>query len=265
MSLDDSARRRFAHDGYLAGMEAVDPVAATALCDRFERTYREHGGMPVRMKAHLVFRWAYELATNPAVLDCIESLLGPDLLIFSSSFWYKPPGSPSFVSWHQDGLLYGLDPPVEVAAWIALSESNRSNGCLRVLPGSHRGGLLPHRFDPRGDNQLPRGQTVETPDEAAAVDVELAPGRFSLHDVWLAHSSAPNVGDRARIGFSAFYIPTSVRSLVPGRGATLVRGSDRFGHWVHETQPLQDFDPVGVKLDRRAWEIHRSARESATT
>ena len=88
-------------------------------------------------QAHLYFRWAYQLVRHPRILKIIEPLIGPDILAHSSTIFYKAPRDPGFVSWHQDGYYWGLEPPELVSAWVALTDSTRANGCLRAVVGSH--------------------------------------------------------------------------------------------------------------------------------
>jgi len=77
----------------------------------------------LRFKAHLRFRALEEIARHPAILDAVESLIGPDILVFTSTVWAKAPGDRRYVSWHQDSAYFGLDPHAEVTAWVALTDS----------------------------------------------------------------------------------------------------------------------------------------------
>src|SRR4030095_9494066 len=80
-----------------------------------------------------------------AVLAAVEDLIGPDLLFYHLTMWIKEPGDDAFVSWHQDGTYFGLDPADQhAAAWVALTDSLPEMGCVTVLPGSHRLGQLRH-------------------------------------------------------------------------------------------------------------------------
>jgi ectoine hydroxylase-related dioxygenase (phytanoyl-CoA dioxygenase family) len=167
------------------------------------------------------------------VLDPVEAVLGPDLLCRSSSIFLKEPGTPSFVAWHQDARYWDLDPPDVVTAWIALGPSTVENGALRALPGSHRAPLRRHGTIDADGNMLSRGQGIVDPiDERDAVTLTLRPGEMSLHDVRLAHASAPNRSSERRLGYAIRYVAAHVRSLrEPRDTAMLVRGTDRFGHF----------------------------------
>jgi ectoine hydroxylase-related dioxygenase (phytanoyl-CoA dioxygenase family) len=116
---------------------------------------------------------------------------------------------------------------------------------MRVVPGTHELQQLPHRDTFAPDNLLSRGQEIAVEvDESKAVDIELASGQMSLHHVLLVHGSEPNSSAARRIGFAIRYVPTYVKQTAAVRdSATLVRGSDEFGHFLHEPAPLADFHP----------------------
>jgi hypothetical protein len=105
---------------------------------------------------------------------------------------------------------------------------------------------IPHHdtFDP--DNLLTRGQEIEVDvDSGSVVDVVLRAGEMSLHHVLMVHGSGPNASDEPRIGVAIRYMPTRIRQLLPHRDtATLVNGSDTFGHFELEQQPLSNMDPA---------------------
>jgi hypothetical protein len=144
----------------------------------------------------------------------------------------KEPLTESFVSWHQDLRYWGLDSDAEVSAWVALSPVTEANGCMRFVPGSHTGELLPHSDTFAGDNFLTRGQEAAVEiEEEDTVLVPLEPGQASFHHGKLLHASGPNRSDERRIGFAINYISTSVRQTVAHEDfAMLVRGEDRYGH-----------------------------------
>jgi len=102
------------------------------------RKHRAGGGCVgdgiVRVKPYLLFRWAADLVREPAVLDAVEDLIGPDIMVFHTTMWWKTKGSPNRVPWHQDGTYFGLAPYEHVTAWVALSPSNTGTGCVRVVP-----------------------------------------------------------------------------------------------------------------------------------
>jgi len=216
-----------------------------------------------RIKPHLLFTWLAELVRHPSVLDAVEDVLGPDILCWNTSFFTKEARSPGFVSWHQDATYWGLSEPDVVTAWVAFTESTPANGNMRVIPGSHRA-PVPHADTFHPDNLLSRGQeiTVEV-DEARAADIVLQAGEMSLHHVLMVHGSGANPSGDRRIGFAIRYIPTRISQTGgPRDSATLVRGTDAFGHFELEPRPDADLDPSMLALhaeisDRQARILYR--------
>jgi non-haem Fe2+, alpha-ketoglutarate-dependent halogenase len=168
---------------------------------------------------HLFFDWAYRLTTHEAVLDAVEGVLGGDILVDGTLVFYKPPQDSGYVSWHQDSVYSDWHLTPTVSAWVALTASRRANGCMRVVPGSHREGVLDHSNSPDASNLLFRGEQVAAVDEARAVDVTLRPGEMSLHHSNIVHGSNPNTSDEPRVGFIVRY----VTSRVPARARPLLR------------------------------------------
>jgi len=198
----------------------------------------------VKSKTHLLFTWMHELVTHPKVLDAVESIIGPDILLYHLTSWFKEPGETSFVSWHQDGTYFDLEPFEQVTCWIALSDSTREMGCVKVIPGTHVIGQRPHQDMFQKGNLLSRGQTLtETFDDSNAAFMELKAGQVSLHHTHVVHCSGNNTTGERRLGIGVSYIPTRCRTSPDARlTATLVRGEDRYGNFDLETPPARDFD-----------------------
>ena len=207
-----------------------------------------------RSKSHLLFTWVDELMRNTQILDAVEDLIGPDILCWNTFFWIKEPLSETFVSWHQDLRYWGLDNDHLVSVWLALSPATLETGCMRVLPGSHKGELLPHTDEYKQHNLLTRGQEIAVKvDEAKTVAMPLQPGEISLHNVRLAHASGPNRSTDRRIGLSMHYMPTSTKQTIgEWDSAALVRGTDRFGHFKEAPRPTKDLDPDAVQFHEKA-------------
>lgn len=156
---------------------------------------------------HLQFPWAYRLASHEEVLDAVEGILGPEILVDGNLIFYKQPRDPRYASWHQDSVYSGWHLTPSVSAWIALTPSERANGCMRVIPGTHKQGLLEHENiqDPNLLNR--RGERLRMDvDESQAVDVVLRPGEMSLHHTNIVHGSNPNTSDGPRIGFIVRFV-----------------------------------------------------------
>ena len=190
-------------------------------------------------QSHLHFPWIYDLVRRPAILDIVQDVIGPDILVHSLTPFWKRPHDHTYVSWHQDGHYMALDQSAFVSAWVALTESTPENGCMRVVPGSHRAGRLPHGETAlSATNLLSSGMEVAmSVDDDDAVDVVLRPGELSLHHVNIVHGSNPNESDKWRIGFAIRYVAPHVRQKASHFPVVLARGEDRHYHYDHLAEP----------------------------
>ena len=235
----------FERDGVIFPLPLLSPDEAALARTKVEDVMRRVG-QPHRLgNMHLYFPWMLELATRPALLDLAETLLGPDVLIAGSVLLNKPPRDPAFASWHQDNT-YAM---FSLSAWIALTDSGDHNGCMRVVPGTHAHGRLPHVVSTDAHNMLKRGpQLAATVDERAAVSVTLQAGQYSLHHPAIIHGSGPNTSEFARTGFVVRFATPAVeeaKNLV-----VRVRGRGECSHLpLTSGPPPEDFEE-GL----RAWE-----------
>ena len=246
----------FRREGYVfpfRAMSAEEAAECRTRIERYEKLVGHDANRTLKIKGNLAFPWLMDLARNPRILDAVEDLIGPNILLFGASIFAKDGRDPRYVSWHQDSAYFGLDPHEEVTAWVAFTESTVEKGCLKVMPRTHLGPDLHHVETYAKDNMLARGQSIEGLDENRAVCLELKPGEFSLHQERTAHASAPNRSADRRIGFAFFYIPTHVRSTTGRRRATLVRGIDEYGHWDADDVPSIDLDPASMRQLSAAW------------
>lgn len=185
-----------------------------------------------------------DLARDPDILDLVEDAIGPDIALWGCHMFCKTPGDGLEVPWHQDGHYWPIRPLATCTVWIALERSDAENGCLRLVPGSHRAGVLHDHMKEEGDLALSEKIEMSAFDEADAVDVVLAPGEMSLHDVYMIHGSNPNRSMRRRAGLAIRYMPTTshldraLREAGDGSGVMvdfstrplwLLRGVDRCG------------------------------------
>ena len=249
---------RFRSEGYLSPIQVMSETEADAIRGRLQE-FESRTGVPLRgdlrHKSHLLFPWLADLVRNTKIVDAVEDLYGPDLLCWTSTFFIKEARNPAFVSWHQDSTYWGLSEPDVVTAWVALTPSNRSNGAMLVIPGTHKMDQIPHRDTYGKHNLLTRGQEIEVDvDPAQAVTLPLRPGEMSLHHVRLVHGSPANPSDDRRIGFAIRYIPTRIRQTAGEDSATLVRGEDRFHHFEPEPRPVQELAPEFVALHKKITE-----------
>jgi len=248
--LTEAQREAYHRDGYLFPLPAFGPADACryrAALESFEARLGMRltaAGRKYRSRTYLLFDWAQELVRNPAILDAVEDLIGPDILVFTTTWFIKEPGTPLAAGWHQDATHFGLDPnDRHVTAWIALSDASLDSGCMQFVPGSHQRGQLRHGYGLSASIN-DAGQWIPEPGDAAVTaDCCLRPGEFSLHNTLTVHRSGANTASDRRIGFGISYIPTSVRHTGSQRHtAHLVRGTDRYGHFDLDPAPTGDFD-----------------------
>ncbi|MEQ3625771.1 MAG: phytanoyl-CoA dioxygenase family protein [Celeribacter sp.] len=264
-TLTDEQVKFFQTNGYLSPMTALSAQEAAdyrARIEQYEKDTGEEVNKRLKIKAHLAYPWMCELARHPAIVAAVQSLIGPDVLLFGSSAFAKNAQDKRFVSWHQDSAYYGLSPNEEVTVWLALSPATRESGCLRVLPGSHRGPDLVHEETYDADNLLARGQSLRGIDNSKAVEMPLQPGQFSMHHERTAHDSLPNHSDDRRIGIAFFYMPAHVESTMSRRSAMPISGADKYGYWDKDPEPQTDLDPRTMAYLEQIWEAYRD--ESVT-
>lgn len=246
---------RYREVGYHFPVRAMGAAKAAEYTRKLEAHEAAHGKLQgiMRHKAHLYLTWLDEIVRMPTILDAVGDIIGPDIMVYSSSFFTKEPHDPSYVSWHQDAHYWGLDSGDIVTAWVAFVDSNTANGAMRVVPGTHLIDL-PHVDTFAANNMLSRGQEVAVDiSDRPFVELDLKAGEFSLHHVGIVHGSEPNNSDHRRIGFAIRYMAPHVRqTLVATDGATLVRGTDRFHHFEHEPSPQTDMAPEAVAFHRFA-------------
>ena len=234
----------FRDEGYLLFDEPVFPQAKfDALKDHFEHKLVEFVESSGQSPEHFdvphfedvrLFDWLFDAA----VLDVVESLIGPDIALWSSHFISKPAGVGKRVPWHEDSAYWGkvLDPMEVVTVWLAIDPSRVENGCMRVIPRTHHGGYSD--YEPVSDAstsvfhaEIKAGKF----DESRAVDCVLEPNHCSIHHAKLIHGSNANTSPMRRCGYTMRYVPATSR-FRPGDfsiGAFqiyLARGQDRAGN-----------------------------------
>jgi non-heme Fe2+,alpha-ketoglutarate-dependent halogenase len=275
MILADTLASVFGRNGYISGLRVLEPPQADEIRRQFDVLEAAEG--PERcqiglLDRHFDQRFVWQIATHPVILDSIEAVLGPDVMLLATHFFCKyPSGSdqgsgvssqaqpaevtghslltpdPSgrFVAWHQDVTYWGLEPPHSVTAWYAVDDSDAENGCMRVIPGTHRDGIREHGKADRPGNLLSINQEVPVSpeEEARAVDLVLRAGEISLHHGMLIHGSNPNRSTRRRCGLTVRYVSPAVRQTTRNSqdrtwAAVLVRGTDRYHHFDEGPAPF---------------------------
>ena len=238
-----SLKSQFEEDGYFSPLRLFDKSTALSYREILETVEQKTGSLNYRYKIHTVLDIAYKIATNKELLDSVEALLGPNILLYNTSFVIKEPNSKAHISWHQDLTYWGFNDDKQVAAWIALSDATEENGCMHMIPGSHKGGQLPHRTTKDSNNLLHHGQTIEGVSEEQSRCIPLKAGEASLHHGWTMHTSYPNKSDDRRIGLTINYISTDMfQTQTEHDSAMLVRGVDHYKHFKIDTPSSSIFD-----------------------
>lgn len=260
--LTDTQVASFERDGFLSPLRAISADEAATLRAKLETVEAERGSLTGKLrslKSHLLMTWLDGIVRRAAILDPIESLLGPDILCWSTSILIKEPGDGTHVTWHQDLNYWGLAPGDVVTAWLALSPATEETGCMRMIPGSHLWTGVTHRDTDDDKNLLSRGQVIERGiDETRARHLALRPGEFSLHHGNTAHDSAPNRGAERRIGIAIRYMAAHVRPVNGADSALLVRGNDGHRHFEAEKSPVANFDAAARAEHDRAMNLRHA-------
>lgn len=260
LSLTPAQVESFTRDGFVAPVRVMPAERAAHYRRALESFEANHPNDRIKLdqKAHMICPWIDEMIREPGLLDATEDLLGPDLLCWGTSLRAKAADGKTFASWHQDTAYADVKPIVLIVA-VALSPCRAVNGCIRGIPGSHNGPLLPHKEAFGTSSLLSREQYIDAPiDEAAAVDFELDAGEAALFNNAICHSSNPNTGDDRRIVFLVEMIPTHAYQHEPRESATLVRGTDSFGNFDVDPKPQSELGAAEAAAWERAVAIQAS-------
>jgi non-haem Fe2+, alpha-ketoglutarate-dependent halogenase len=250
----------FEQEGFVAPVRAISAERALYYRRRleaFEASYPEHR-LKLDQKAHMICPWVDEMIREPTILDATEDLIGSDILCWGTSLRAKAADGKTFAGWHQDTAYADVTPIVVIVA-LALSPSRAENGCIRGIPASHLGPLLPHKEAFRTDSLLSREQYIDAEfDRAAAVDFALEPGEMALFNNAIVHGSNPNFGADRRILFLLEMVPTCAWQHAPRESAALVRGSDAYGNFDVDPRPQREMGAAELAAWQRAVEIQAS-------
>jgi non-haem Fe2+, alpha-ketoglutarate-dependent halogenase len=258
----NSIQTRFQKDGFVYPLTAMSAKQSDEYRKMLEEIESQHSSNPelhyaFNGYANLVLPFVDEITLRGEILDSVEALIGPNIIVFSASLFIKEANTNKFISWHQDLRYWGLSGENEVTAWVALSPATIESGCMRMVRGSHLDKLVEHKDTFHEDNLLTRGQAVAVEiDESAAVNIELQPGEFSLHHGYTFHGSHANLSNDRRIGMSINYISTDMQIRNGARPiARMGRGVDNYGHFELIDPPKSVLDPKDVETLHRAKKI----------
>lgn len=268
--LTDRQISQYWHNGFLFPVEVFAASEANKLRSELERLEADwlSADLPhalsqyKRINANCVIPMAARMAMDPRVLNAVEGILGPDILIWAAEFFIKEPNTSHIVGTHQDLTYWGMgETSDQVTAWIALSPATVQSGCMDFVAQSHKNPILPHHDTFSKNNLLSRGQEIAV--DVADKDkthIELQPGQMSLHHGLTIHGSGPNRSEDRRIGFAIRYLNPNARQLRARRDfAMLARGVDRIGNFSHFPPPTELFSKESLKL----FDKIRSARAEA--
>ena len=205
-----------------------------------------------RYNAHIISPLLDEVTHNSKILDAVESLIGKNILVCGTTLFIKNPNEKGFVSYHQDAKYIGLEPHNWVTAWVAITDSNENNGCMRMWPGSHKDNLKEHEQKFNEGNLLTRGQTVKNVPLEKTTPIILKAGQMSLHHPTVVHGSEQNKSGDRRIGFVIqSYIGTNVKQILGKNSVQLARGEDKFNYHKKIKRPISLLNENDLKIKKK--------------
>jgi phytanoyl-CoA hydroxylase len=220
--------QQYEDDGYVVFREVLDRDLVAEANDHVDWLLEQNPDLRPEDLGHPLAVddpfWV-RLVSDDRLLDIAEQFIGPDIALFATHYICKPPRTGQPVLWHQDGAFWPLEPMEVVSLWLAITDSNRANGCMRVIPGTHTLELSGLR-ERRDVANVLEAEMDEAVDESAAVDLVLEPGDVSVHHPNIVHGSEPNTSDAWRRGLTIRYIPTSTLITEPETACPfLLRGA----------------------------------------
>jgi phytanoyl-CoA hydroxylase len=221
-----SVRKTYEEEGYVVVRGVLDAQLIGEMSEHVEWLAARNPDVRPERLGHLLIPddpfWC-RVVSDPRLLDVAEQFVGPNIALFASGYFSKPPRDGLPVLWHQDGSYWPLDPPdAVVSIWVAVDDSTPENGCMRVIRGTHGMEYQELVREEKVASALGRKLPPEWVDESRAVDVILKAGDVSVHSPSIVHGSNANLSPRRRCGLTIRYIPTSTRLVrgLPGqRGA----------------------------------------------
>ncbi len=248
--------KQYKNDGYVSPINILNSKEALEVRKEIEVIEKKWPGElegSGRNYIHLISPVFDKICHNSKILDSVESIIGKNILVCGTTLFIKNPNEKGFVSFHQDAKYIGLKPYNWVTAWLAVTDSNENNGCMRMWPGSHRGDLKSHKEEFDKDNLLTRGQTIKSIPIKKTKPVILKAGQMSLHHPTIIHGSGLNKSNDRRIGFVIqSYIGTNVKQVLGKMYVQQARGEDTFKYHKHVLRPSKIMNKNDVKLRKKA-------------
>ena len=230
--LSSNQLKQYEDEGFVSSINIFSKEKANEIRNEIELIEKEIPGEldnSGRYNAHLISPLLDEVTHHPKILDAVQSLIGEDILVCGTTLFIKNPHEKGFVSYHQDAKYIGLEPHNWVTAWVAITDSNEHNGCMRMWSGSHKDNLKDHDQMFNEGNLLTRGQTVNNVPKEETTPLILEAGQMSLHHPTVVHGSDLNKSNDRRIGFVIqSYIGTDVKQVIGKNSVQLARGVDNY-------------------------------------
>ena len=206
-----------------------------------------------RNYVHMISPIFDRICHNPKILDAVESIIGKNIFVAGTTLFIKNPNETGFVSFHQDAKYIGFEPYNWVTAWVAVTDSNEENGCMRMWPSTHKDNLKDHNQKFDEDNLLTRGQTIKNVPIDKTVPVILKAGQMSLHHPTVVHGSGLNKSKDRRIGFVIqSYIGANVDQVIGKVYVQQARGKDTFKYHEHTKRPTELMNQKDIKIRKKA-------------
>ena len=250
--------KKYQDKGYLSPIEALTKDEANEVKEEIEfiekKWPNELKGLG-RNYVHLISSIFDKVVHNSKILDTVEDIIGKNILVGGTTLFIKDPDKKGFVSFHQDAKYIGFEPHNWVTAWLAITDSNEENGCMRMYSGTHKEDLKVHNEKFNDGNLLTRGQTVENVPIEKTEPVILKAGQMSLHHPKIVHGSGINRSDKRRIGFVIqSYIGTNVEQVIGKVYVQQARGEDAFNYHNHVERPTSTMGEKNINIRKIAME-----------
>ena len=233
----------YKNKGYISPINALSPSEAKEIRDEIEKIEKDWPGALEginRNYVHLISPIFNKVCLNTNILDAVETVIGKNILICGTTLFVKNPNEKGFVSFHQDAKYIGLEPHNWVTVWLAVTDANEHNGCMRMLPGSHKENLKIHEQKFDENNLLTRGQTITNVSLDETDPIILKAGQVSLHHPLIVHGSGLNQSNDRRIGFVIqSYIGTNVNQVIGKMFVQKARGEDKYKFHEYSKIPIE--------------------------
>ena len=254
--LSSNQLQEYNDNGYVAPIEILTKDQAFIIrkeIESIEAKWPDELKGAGRNYVHMISPILDEICHNSIMLDAVESIIGKNILICGTTLFIKNPNEKGFVSFHQDATYIGLEPYNWVTAWLAITDANEENGCMRMWSGSHKDKIRHHEQKYDEGNLLTRGQTVENVPLDETKPLVLKAGQMSLHHPKIVHGSGLNKSNDRRIGFVVqSYIGSNVNQVLGKMYVQQARGDDTFKYHQHTRRPKSLMNSRDIEIRKKA-------------